>query len=47
MEKTQNTSKNNKKIVKKQKYNKNSLKKEKYFEFYDDIKHGSHNVVDW
>lgn len=33
-----------KKIKAKQKYNND---KNKYFAFYDDIKHSSHDVIDW
>lgn len=33
-----------KKIKAKQKYNSD---KNKYFAFYDDIKHSSHDVIDW
>ena len=33
-----------KKIKAKTKYNRD---KSKYFDYYDDIKHGSHKVIDW
>ena len=36
--------KKNKKIKEKSKYNRD---KSKYFDYYDDIKHGSHKVIDW
>ena len=36
--------KKNKKIKEKMKYNRD---KSKYFDYYDDIKHGSHKVIDW
>ncbi len=47
MEKTQKDQKKSKKTLKKRKNNENSVNKDKYFSFYDDIKHGSHKVVDW
>lgn len=42
--KTQNKLKQNKKLKQKQK---TKSDKEKYFAYYDDIKVGSHKVVDW
>ena len=50
MEENEKTQKEREKI-KKIKKNKAKLKydsdKSKYFAYYDDIKHGSHKVIDW
>lgn len=47
IQKTQNSLKNNEKIKKNKQKNKLQCEKDKYFAFYDDIKDGSHKVVDW
>lgn len=46
-EKTQNLSKNKKITHKNSKLLKNSASKQKYFDYYDDVKDGTHKVVDW
>ena len=46
-EKTQNNQKNNDKNKKNNKKSQYNREKSKYFDFYDDIKHSSHKVIDW
>ena len=45
--KTQNALKNKKITQKNAQKQKNKAEKEKYFSYYDDIKVGSHKIVDW
>ncbi len=47
IKKTQNTQEKLKKIKKNKEKSKYNRDKSKYFDFYDDIKHGSHKVIDW
>lgn len=45
--KTQKEQEKLKKIKKNQQKSKYNREKSKYFDFYDDIKHSSHKVIDW
>lgn len=47
IKKTQNAQEKLKKIKKNKQKSKYNRDKSKYFDFYDDIKHGSHKVIDW
>ena len=46
-EKTQKDKEKAKKIKKIKEKSKYNREKSKYFDYYDDIKHGSHKVIDW
>lgn len=50
MEEIKKTQKDNEKIKKQKKIEQKSKynrEKSKYFDYYDDIKHSSHKVIDW
>ena len=47
IKKTQNSKEKLNKIKKNQQKSKYNRDKSKYFDYYDDIKHASHKVIDW
>ncbi len=46
-QKTQKEQEKVKKMQKNKQKSKYNREKSKYFDYYDDVKHGSHKVIDW